>query len=64
MESIVTLRKPRQEPRMLRLSLGLFGLAALTMLLAVAWLRFLVPAPRHAARVRVRDISWLQQPGR
>jgi hypothetical protein len=62
MESTVTLRKPHQEPRMLRLSLGLFGLAALTMLLAVAWLRFLVPAPRHAARVR--DISWLQQPGR
>ncbi len=59
MESFVTLRQPRQEPRMLRLSLALFGLAALTMLLAVAWLRFLVPAPRHVARVR--DISWLQQ---
>ncbi len=47
---------------MLRLSLGLFALAALTMLLAASWLRFLVPAPRHA--VRVRDVSWLQQPGR
>jgi len=47
---------------MIRLSLGLFGLAALTMLLAVAWLRFLVPTPRHAARVR--DVSWLQQAAR
>ena len=58
----MTLRPPLQEPRILRLTLGLFGLAALTMLLAVAWLRFLVPSPRHAARLR--DISWLQQPVR
>jgi hypothetical protein len=44
---------------MLRFSLGLFALAALAMLLAAGWLRFLVPAARNAPRVR--DVSWLQQ---
>jgi hypothetical protein len=37
----------------------LFALAALTMLLVAAWLRFFVPATRHASRVR--DVSWLQK---
>jgi hypothetical protein len=44
---------------MLRVSLALFGLAALPMLLVAAWLRFLVPATRHVPRVR--DVSWLQR---
>ncbi len=48
--------------RMLRFSLGLFALAALTMLLVAGWLRFFVPGARQAPRVR--DVSWLQQPGR
>jgi hypothetical protein len=37
------------------LYLGLFALVALTMLLATAWLRFLLPS-RH--ETRVRDVSW------
>lgn len=45
--------------QMLRFSLGLFALAALTMLLVAGWLRFFVPAARQAPRVR--DVSWLQQ---
>ena len=49
------------EPRILRLYLGLFALAALTMLLAAAWLRSFVPA-RHATRVR--DISGISRPER
>ncbi|HET9595080.1 MAG TPA: hypothetical protein VFP65_05850 [Anaeromyxobacteraceae bacterium] len=45
-----------------RLYLGIFALAALAMLLATAWLRFLVPA-RHGAP-RLRDVTWLSPPGR
>jgi hypothetical protein len=48
--------------RMLRLSLGLFALAALAMLLAAAWLRSFVPSARHPTRVR--DITSLSQLGR
>jgi hypothetical protein len=51
-----------REPRMLRLYVGLFALVALAMLLAASWLRFLVPARHHQARLR--DVSWLAQPGR
>jgi hypothetical protein len=47
---------------MLRVSLALFGLAALAMLLVAGWLRFFVPATRHSSRVR--DVSWLQRQGR
>jgi hypothetical protein len=58
----VTTWTPRTEPRMLRFSLTLFALAALAMLLAAGWLRFFVPAARHAPRLR--DLSWVQPPGR
>ena len=47
---------------MLRFSLTLFALAALAMLLAAGWLRFFVPAARHAPRLR--DLSWVQPPER
>ncbi len=53
----MTTYTPRAEPRMLRFSLTLFAFAALAMLLAAGWLRFLVPAARHSPRVR--DVSWL-----
>ena len=52
----------RTEPRMYRFSLSLFALAVLAMLLVAGWLRFFVPSARHAPRLR--DVSWLQQPGR
>ena len=52
----MTLHDPRREPRMLRLYLGLFALAALAMLLIAARLRFFVPS-RH--QERIRDVSWL-----
>ena len=48
-----------REPRLLRLSLGLFALVALTMLLATAWIRFFVPQRQGA---RLRDVSWLVHP--
>lgn len=48
------------ESRMLRLTLGLFALAALTFVLLTSWLRFFVPARQHA---RVRDlVSWVPPP--
>jgi hypothetical protein len=53
-----------REPKLLRLYLGVFSLIALTMLLAASWLRFLVPHRAPRARSRVRDVSWLHQPGR
>ena len=53
----MTYAATRPEPRLLRLYLGLFALLALTMLLAAAWLRFLVPS-RH--EIRVRDVSWVR----
>jgi len=46
-------------PRTTRLVLGLFALAALTLLLAVAWLRAFVPG---RGPERVRDRSWLSEP--
>ncbi len=46
----------RREPRFVRMSLGLFALAGLVIVLAAAWLRFLVPS-RHPQRVR--DVIWL-----
>jgi len=52
----VTQHHFRREPRMLRLSLGLFALAALALLLIAARLRFFVPS-RH--QDRIRDVSWL-----
>jgi hypothetical protein len=55
----VTTYMPHREPRLLRVWLALFALAALTMLLAAGWLRFFVPAVRHASRVR--DVGWLQK---
>jgi hypothetical protein len=51
-----------RETKLLRLYLGLFALASVTMLLAASWLRFLVPQ-RHL-RARVRDVSWLDSPER
>jgi hypothetical protein len=47
---------PQREPRLLRLYLGLFALAALTVLLVAARLRYLVRAPQEE---RVRDVTWL-----
>jgi hypothetical protein len=44
---------------MVRFSLALFALAALATLLVARWLRFFVPATRHAQRVR--DVSWLER---
>lgn len=52
----------RPESRVVRVSLGVFALLAVSMLLAVAWLRSFVPAARHAPRLR--DVSWLQLRGR
>jgi len=57
MESHVTYAATRPEPRLLRLYLGLFALVALMMLLAAAWLRFLVPSRQET---RVRDVSWVR----
>jgi hypothetical protein len=51
----------RREPRLLRLFVAFFALAALAVLLAAGWVRFFVPT-RHPARVR--DITLLAQPGR
>ena len=51
----------RREPKLLPVFVAFFALAALAMLLAAGWVRFLVPA-RHP--VRLRDLSWLAQPGR
>jgi hypothetical protein len=42
--------------RFARLCLGAFALACLTLLLAAAWLRFLVPG--HGGE-RLRDAPWL-----
>lgn len=50
-----------REPTVLRLYLGLFALASLTLLLAAAWLRAFVPSRQP---VRVRDVSWLSRPER
>ncbi len=55
----MTTYAPRPEPQLVRLSLALFGLAALAMLLAAGWLRFFVPAARHSSRVR--DVTWLER---
>jgi hypothetical protein len=57
LENHVTYAATRPEPRLTRLYLGLFALMALTMLLAAAWLRFLLPS-RH--ETRVRDVSWVR----
>lgn len=43
------------EPRFLRLSLGLYALVMLAMLLLAGWMRFLFPYPRQT--VRVRDLN-------
>ncbi len=51
----------RREPKLLPVFVAFFALAALAMLLAAGWVRFLVPT-RHP--VRLRDLSWLAQPGR
>ncbi len=44
-------------PNVFRYTLGAFAVVAVTMLLAVGWLRFLVPS---RAPERVRDVTWLR----
>jgi membrane protein implicated in regulation of membrane protease activity len=47
---------PQPETKLLRLYVAVVAFAALAVLLATAWLRFLVPS---RAPERVRDLTWL-----
>lgn len=59
----MTLETQDLEPRLVRLTVGLFSLGMLALLLAASWLRAFVPAPR-ALPVRVRDVSWPERRAR
>lgn len=50
-----------REPALLRVLAAAFAFATLALLLAAAWLRFLVPSRQP---VHVRDVRWLPPAGR